>query len=302
VDCLGAIGGAPVGKLRLAVSAIRGRRAFLGLSSSASEISTTSADGTDVVAVTEGQGRPIVIVHPGSDTGESWQRVARQLTPRFRVLRLRRRVYREGARVRSPHSIAREVDDVVAITELLGEPALLVGHSSGAIVALEAALRSPASFAGLLLYEPPVATDAPLGGDALLRARAALDAGHPGEAMAIHMREIVRMPRALQLLIRLTPPLWSRMRTFAPGQIADDEAIEALGIGLDRYAHLDVPALLLGGDRSPAHLANRLEALALVLPRLDSVRILHGQGHLANVRAPNEVAAVIQTFADKVFN
>jgi pimeloyl-ACP methyl ester carboxylesterase len=80
---------------------------------------------------------------------------------------------------RSPHSIAREVDDVLAIAELLGEPALPVGHSSGAIVALEAALRSPLSFAGLLLYEPLVAVDAPLGGDALLDAGPALDAGDP---------------------------------------------------------------------------------------------------------------------------
>jgi pimeloyl-ACP methyl ester carboxylesterase len=191
---------------------------------------------------------------------------------------------------------------VLAITELLGEPALLVGHSSGAVVALEAALRSPASFAGLLLYEPPVATDAPLGADALVRARRALDAGRPGEAMAIHMLEIVRMPRALVMLIRLTPPLWNRMRTFAPGQIADDEAIEALGVGLDRYAHLDVPTMLLGGDRSPAHLARRLDALSRVLPRVSAVTILHGQGHLANVRAPDQVTAVIQTFADKVFN
>jgi hypothetical protein len=62
--------------------------------------------------------------------------------------------------------------------------------------------------------------------------------------MTIHMREIVGMPRALVMLIRLAPPLWSRMRAFAPGQIADDEAIEALGVGLDRYACLDVLTLL----------------------------------------------------------
>jgi pimeloyl-ACP methyl ester carboxylesterase len=60
--------------------------------------------------------------------------------------------------------------------------------------------------------------------------------------------------------------------------------------------------MLLGGDRSPAHHARRLDALSRVLPRVSAVTILHGQGHLANVRAPDQVTAVIQTFADKVFN
>lgn len=283
------------------LTARRVRHAVPGLGSSATQLSATSADGTDVTAVDEGQGRPIIVLHGGSDTGESWQRVTRHLTSRFRVLRVRRRVYRDDLLDRGPHSIAHEVDDVIAIIATLGEPALLVGHSSGAIVALEAALRSPASFAGLLLYEPPVAVNAPLGGAALLRARAALDAGKRGKAMAIHMREIVRMPSLLVLLIRLMPPLWNRMRMFAQAQVADDEAIEALGVGLDRYANLDVPTLLLGGDRSPAHLSARLQALSSVLPRLDSVTVLHRQGHLANVRAPDQVAAVIEKFADTVF-
>jgi pimeloyl-ACP methyl ester carboxylesterase len=37
-----------------------------------------------------------------------------------------------------------------------------------------------------------------------------------------------------------------------------------------------------------------------VLPRLDSVVILPRQGHLANLRAPGEVAQVIASFADRV--
>jgi pimeloyl-ACP methyl ester carboxylesterase len=58
--------------------------------------------------------------------------------------------------------------------------------------------------------------------------------------------------------------------------------------------------LLLGGGRSPAHLRERLDALAAVLPRLDSVVVLDGQGHLATLRAPGEVARVIAAFADRL--
>jgi alpha-beta hydrolase superfamily lysophospholipase len=50
-----------------------------------------------------------------------------------------------------------EVNDVLAVAATAGEPVVLAGHSSGAVVALEAALASPAQVAGMVLYEPPVA-------------------------------------------------------------------------------------------------------------------------------------------------
>ena len=140
----------------------------------------------------------------------------------------------------------------------------------------------------------------PLGGEALRRARAALDAGDPDRAITIHMREIVGAGRLLVAAMRRVPPAWQVVRGHAAAQIADDEAIESLGVGLDRYARLDLPVLLLGGGRSPAHLRERLDALAAVLPRLEEVVVLDGQGHLANLRAPGEVARVIEGFADRL--
>jgi pimeloyl-ACP methyl ester carboxylesterase len=87
---------------------------------------------------------------------------------------------------------------------------------------------------------------------------------------------------------------------FAPGQIADDVNLESLGVGIRRYAALNVPALLLGGARSPKHLSARLNALAAVLPNVDSVVILPRQGHQANEWTPGKVAHVIEPFADRV--
>ena len=57
-----------------------------------------------------------------------------------------------------------EASDVLAAGAAAGELILLVGHSSGAVVALEAALASPPRFAGLVLCEPFLAVTAPLGG------------------------------------------------------------------------------------------------------------------------------------------
>jgi pimeloyl-ACP methyl ester carboxylesterase len=136
-------------------------------------ITTSSADGTEVRAVDEGQGPVILILHPGSDDGRSWGKVAALLARRFRVVRLHRRQYRLDI-AGAPVTIGQEVDDVLAVVKVTGNPVVLVGHSSGGVVALEALVSSRSSFAGAVLYEPPVVIGPPLGGEALTQAKAAL--------------------------------------------------------------------------------------------------------------------------------
>src|SRR5688572_26273183 len=153
-----------------------------------------SADGTEIVTLEEGRGRPIVIVHGGSSRASQWARVASALSGGFRVVRIERRLYGGSGPPQSPHAMAREVEDVEAVLARVGERAVVVGHSSGGVVALETALRRPANLAALAVYEPPVAVNAPLGGRALKRARAAIDRGRPGKAMAIHLVKVVEMP------------------------------------------------------------------------------------------------------------
>ena len=121
-------------------------------------ITAISADGTDVRAFDEGHGPVILIIHPGLDDGRSWKKVAGRLAGRFRVVRIVRRHYRVDLPAASCYSMTREVEDVLALVRLLGEPIVVAGHSSGAVVALEALAAAPAAFAGAVLFEPPVAT------------------------------------------------------------------------------------------------------------------------------------------------
>jgi pimeloyl-ACP methyl ester carboxylesterase len=267
-----------------------------------SELLVLGPDGP-IPVTDEGQGPAVLLLHSGSADRSSWARVAAALAGRFRVLRFDRWTYRDGHADPAPagaETMAAEVADVLAVVAAAGERPLLVGHSSGAVVALESALADPSAFRAMVLYEPPVAVDEPLGGDTLRRARAALDAGDPDRAITIHMREIAGAGRPMVAALRRLPPVWQVIRGHAAAQITDDEAIESLGVGLGRYARLDLPVLLLGGGRSPAHMRARLDALAAVLPRLEEVVILEGQGHMANLRAPGEVARVIAAFADRL--
>jgi pimeloyl-ACP methyl ester carboxylesterase len=255
------------------------------------------------VTVTEsGQGSQppaVLVIHGGSADGSAWSRVTDALPIGLRALRYDRFPYRasfEAGNQGGEEIMAREVADVLAIADAINGPLLVVGHSSGGVVALQAARRR--SFDGLVLYEPPVAVTEPLGGEALKRARAALDAGKKGQAMEIHIRDIVGL-RGLARSMRLFPPLKRAMSRFAAGQIADDEALESVGVGLDQYAGITTPALLLSGAKSPAHLRERTSALANRLPTVDKVT-MRGQGHAANLGAPREVARIIADFARRV--
>ncbi len=180
------------------------------------------------------------------------------------MVRVQRRLY-SGAPITLPHTMAMDAADVLAVADRLTRP-ILVGHSSGAIAALEAAVASPASFAAMALYEPPLATSSPIAGEAGVRARAALDAGDAVGAMEIHMREIVCMPTEVVDAMFATPEIRAEFARVAAAQIADNEAIDALGVGIERYASVELPTLLIKGECSPAHLQRRLDELSSVLP------------------------------------
>jgi pimeloyl-ACP methyl ester carboxylesterase len=250
-----------------------------------------------IPVVRQGEGRPVVIVHGGSGDLTSWAAVAARLLDRFSVYRYTRPTYRLRPIPRGAEAMAVEIAELLAVLELVGVPAVVVGHSSGAIVTLEGALVAPERFAGMVLYEPPLAVTEPLGPDAIRRAHAAIEAGNPHQAMSIHLTELVGVSRLLVILLGVLPPARSRLDSFAEAQISDNEAIESLGVGLDRYARLTIPALLLGGAKSQPHFHDRLTALASVLPAVNSVVYMPGQAHGANLRSPDQVAKVVADFA-----
>jgi pimeloyl-ACP methyl ester carboxylesterase len=270
-------------------------------------LTVTSADGTDVRAYDEGRGPGIVMVGPGLDDGTRDKRMARILSRRFRVIRLHRRQYRVDLKANpkvggSPCTIAQEVDDVLAVVRTIGAPVVIYGHSDGGVVALEALVAAPSSFAGAVIFEPAAVIDLPLGGEdgqVLRQARAALVAGRPARAMTIFLRATVALPRWQATLAGVATALVPKYRKLVPGQIDSLEALDELGVRLDIYAGIDVPTVLLGGDRNPAHIPARLDAIERVMPNTRRV-VMHKRDHGADLKHPKQVARVVENLADEV--
>jgi pimeloyl-ACP methyl ester carboxylesterase len=262
-----------------------------------------SAGGTGVRVYEQGRGPTILIVGPGLDDGTRTKKLATMLAKRYRVIRLHRRQYRLDLKTDGAgFSVAQEVDDVLAVAHHVGRPVIIYGHSSGATVALEALVASQPSFVGAIIFEPAIVVDTPWAGEdneVITQARAALDAGKPGKAMAIFTRYSIGLPawqaRSVGVLTTLVP----RYRRLAPSQIDDLQAMDALGPRLDAYAQIALPTLLLGGDRSPSRLGAPLAALERVMPNAERA-VMHGLDHGADVKAPKKVARIIETFANKV--
>lgn len=249
----------------------------------------------------EGNGPAILIVHPGFDDGTAWAKVAKLLSKRFRVLRPVRRQYRQDLKGDGPCGIQDEVRDMLAVAQSVDGPLVIVGHSSGGVVALETLLAGNSqTFAGAVIYEPPLMIGPPLGGAKLERARAALASNKLGKAMRVFVRDIAQMGTALawatQALVVLVPKYKARV----VHQLDDVAAIDALGVRLDAYGRIDVPVVVVEGDRSPAPIIDRAEALRRAVPGSRRT-VLRKQGHAAHLRDPGQLADIIENLADEVF-
>jgi pimeloyl-ACP methyl ester carboxylesterase len=91
-----------------------------------------------------------------------------------------------------------------------------------------------------------------------------------------------------------------KYRRLVPSQLDSLEAMDRLGVRLDTYAKIEVPTVLLSGDRSQVNI-ERVDAIEGVMPQTERV-VMHNRDHGADVKHPKQVTAVIQTLADKVFH
>jgi len=114
-----------------------------------------SSDEVPIAFERSGGGPPLIIVDGAiayREVGPSGK-LARELSHRFTVYRYDRRG-RGQSGDGSNYSIQREIDDIEALIEHAGEPASLLGLSSGAVLALDAANRGLA-LTKVVAYEPP---------------------------------------------------------------------------------------------------------------------------------------------------
>ncbi|GAA4713661.1 alpha/beta hydrolase [Pedococcus ginsenosidimutans] len=245
----------------------------------------TSADGTRIAYDVTGTGPAVVVVE-----GALCQRsmgTAKALIPLLSqdhaVHAYDRRGRGESGPGSAPYAVEREVEDLVAVLEVAGPDALVVGASSGAALVLDA-LRVGVPTGKVALYEAPFIVDdthAPNDPDLGVRTQALVDAGKRGEAVQLFMRT-VGVPGFGVMMMRVMP-VWKKLCGVAH-TLPHDYAIvlerqqgEPLPDGW--LAGVTTPVLVIVGGKSPQYMKNGQSALAAALPH-GTLRELPGQTHM----------------------
>ncbi|QCO98173.1 alpha/beta hydrolase [Arthrobacter sp. 24S4-2] len=251
-----------------------------------------SVDGTLIGFRKLGSGSPIVLVHGSISTGEQWLAVAEQLADANTVYIMDRRGRGLSADAEK-YSLRNEADDIKAVLDLSGEGSALLGHSYGAICALEA-VRTGASVSSLVLYEPPLPVDAPTAGAALQEYAAAVDEGNGDKAMRIAATNFLRIsPDETEALA--ASPLWPGMVELSPTWTRELSEIDLTDVLIQQYVEIDAPTLLLVGEASPAHLVGASRHLGQRMTNVTE-HLVPGQNHFAHVMDPAGTADAIKAF------
>jgi pimeloyl-ACP methyl ester carboxylesterase len=190
------------------------------------------------------------------------------------------------------YSLDKELEDIEAVLRACDRTAHVLGHSYGAVCALETARRS--SIGKLALYEPPLPIDGSTVGPAFATFRHAVAAGRLDEALATMLRDIVHVSDD-QLFSLQRSPLWDQMAALTPSAKRELEVIAGLERGVDRFRAMSAPTLLFLGTETAPHHKTAVRALQQALPNARTA-FLPGQGHEAHVHAPDLVAREIAEF------
>ncbi len=256
-----------------------------------------SRDGTAIAFERRGCGPPLVLVDGAlcSRAFGPMPKLAPLLAARFSVYMYDRRGRGDSTDTK-PYARQREVEDLEALIGEAGGSAFVLGLSSGAALALEAA-ASGLAIEKLAVYEPPyMVTPADSARHATADHQAQLErllaAGRRGDAVKYFMRDMVGVPAIFVLLMRFMPSVWSKLEDAASTLPYDASIMGNFSLPQRRLAAIRTPTLVIGGGKSESRLQAAVAATADAVPNARR-QTLKGQTH--NVK-PEVLTPVLLDF------
>jgi len=255
-----------------------------------------SKDGTAIAFDKTGQGPAIILVGGALSARSAAAPLASLLAARFTVFAYDRRGRGDSGDT-APYAVECEVEDIDALIKEAGGTAFVLGHSSGAVLALEAAARGLA-ITRLALFDPPFIVDdsrPPVPNDYVAQVNELVSAGRRGDAVEFFMTQAVGVPDDLVAQMR-GMPMWAAMEKVAhtlayDGKIMGDN-MAGHSLQANQWASVTIPTLVMDGGASPVWMRNAARALADILPHAQ-YHTVEGQTHDV---APGALAPVLVEF------
>jgi pimeloyl-ACP methyl ester carboxylesterase len=244
----------------------------------------TSKDGTTIAYDCQGSG-PAVILVDGAMGYRAFgfsPELSKLLAPYFTVYAYDRRGRGDSSDTQ-PFSVEREVEDLEALIDAAGGQAFVYGISSGACLALEAAMKLGSKIQKLALYEPPYNSDPAARQpwqDYQQKLVQLLSEGRRGDAVALFMNFVGTPPEMIEGM--RNSPMWATLEAVAPTLPYDAAAMGAdRVVPTKRAAQVTADTLVMDGGESMKYIpfmhATAL-ALAQAIPHARQ-RTLEGQAH-----------------------
>lgn len=234
----------------------------------------TSADGTTLAVSQSGTRPALVMIDPaGGFSGfRPMGEAAELLSEHFHVTTYDRRGRGQSGDTQ-PFAVHREVEDIAAIINYVGEPVTLYGFSSGAALALHAAASS-VEIDRVVLFEPAVDLDQEPDIELATELERLIGNDHRGAAVEFFNRSI-GVPEEWVSALR-DHPAWPGLEALAHTLLYDIAISDATT--RDLLSDVTVPVTVLASSGSDTSLQQWAEDVANVVQRGTFERI-EGEWH-----------------------
>jgi non-heme chloroperoxidase len=268
------------------------------------ELKKVFINGDSLHYIDIGKGEPVVFVHGALSDYRTWRAQVDSFARKYRVIAYSRRYAWPNQKViidSSKHSFVSHAKDLAELLIQLNlEPTHLVGHSSGAYIALLATMDHPELVRSLTLGEPPVLS--------MLPPPSANDVNPFAEAVeAFANNEEEKAVSSFIAVVMADSSYFSRMSQYDREIVMMNTQESRANLTLENIMppttcndlkRVNCPVLLLGGDRSPLFLSSIISKMEPCLTNREKT-ILANTSHGLEFENPSEFNKVVLGFIDK---
>jgi 3-oxoadipate enol-lactonase len=256
--------------------------------------------GLDLYCEEEGEGVPILLIPPAGSTASTWGSGVDDLAQIGRVIAYDRRGYARsgGDPVRA---ISTHTADAASVLESLAtEPAVVVGTSAGAAIAVDLVVRRPELVRVAIAHEFPwrFTRHLPSASQAAALATIGLNVlrGRPSDAVEALLRSAYSYEDGGSAWDAF-PDEWRRVaRENARPALADFRNSIGSYPSLADLATIELPVLCTYGTRSPSSMSRLVRLLSSAIPTARA-RQIEGAGHAVLFDTPTRF---VQLIADTI--